>query len=158
MDQLTLIEPSELEQRAKGKIFVLQSNHQGFRLQFEHPNGRLYQGNSIDWLKSLDDASVDLVFADPPYNIRKAEWDSFDSQEEYIDWSIQWISQVSRVLKPAGSLYAVSYTHLDVYKRQHILLHDHSADDPDGDPLSRTDHQTSHLRRIAEVHVGERDA
>jgi len=34
----------------------------------DHPNGKLYQGNSIDWLASLDDASVDLVFADPPYN------------------------------------------------------------------------------------------
>ena len=39
----------------------------------KHPNGKLYQGNSIDWLASLDDASVNLVLADPPYNIKKAE-------------------------------------------------------------------------------------
>ena len=70
----------------------------------EHPNGKLYQGNSIDWLASLDDDSIDLVFADPPYNIKKADWDSFESQEHYITWSILWISQASRVLKPTGSL------------------------------------------------------
>ena len=84
----------------------------GFQLQYEHPNGKLFQGNSIDWLASLDDASVDLVFADPPYNIKKADWDSFESQEHYIAWSIQWISQASRVLKPAGSLYVCGFSEI----------------------------------------------
>ena len=56
-----------------------------FQIQYEHPNGCLYQGNSIDWLASLESASVDLVFADPPYNINKADWDSFESQEKYIE-------------------------------------------------------------------------
>jgi 16S rRNA G966 N2-methylase RsmD len=71
---------------------------EGFQLQYKHPNGCLYQGNSVDWLESLDDASVDLVFADPPYNIKKAEWDNFDNQEKYIEWSIKWIVQASRVI------------------------------------------------------------
>jgi len=85
---------------------------EGFRLQYEHPNGRLYQGNSFDWLQSLDDASVDLVFADPPYNIKKADWDNFESQEKYIEWSIQWIKQASRVLKPTGSLYVCGFSEI----------------------------------------------
>ena len=67
----------------------------GFQVQYEHPNGRLYQGNSFDWLESIKDASVDLVFADPPYNIKKAEWDNFESQEKYIEWSIKWIMQAN---------------------------------------------------------------
>jgi len=46
-----------------------------------------FQANSIDWLTSLDDSSVNLVFADPPYKIKKADWDSFESQEHYIEWS-----------------------------------------------------------------------
>ena len=46
----------------------------------------LFEGDSIKWLKSIDDNSVDLIFADPPYNIKKAEWDKFDSQETYITW------------------------------------------------------------------------
>lgn len=84
----------------------------GFQLQYEHPHGRLYQGNSIEWLASLDSDSVDLIFADPPYNIKKAEWDSFESQEEYIQWSIQWISQAARVLKNTGSLYVCGFSEI----------------------------------------------
>lgn len=40
----------------------------------------LWLGDAIEWLKSLDDESIDLVFANPPYNIKKAEWDTFESQ------------------------------------------------------------------------------
>lgn len=50
-------------------------------------------------------ASVDLVFADPPYNIKKADRDTFASQEAYIAWSLLWMQQASRVLKSTGSLY-----------------------------------------------------
>ena len=50
---------------------------------YQHPQGQLWQGDSIEWLKSLPDESVDMVFADPPYNIKKADWDTFESQEEY---------------------------------------------------------------------------
>ena len=81
-------------------------------MQYEHPNGRLYCGDSIKWLKSLASASVDLVFADPPYNIKKADWDTFESQEHYIEWSIQWIIQASRVLKPTGSLYVCGFSEI----------------------------------------------
>ena len=59
-----------------GKEFNFEPVRRGFKLQYEHINGRLYQGNSLEWLESLDDASVDLVFADPPYNIKKADWDN----------------------------------------------------------------------------------
>ena len=41
-------------------------------------------------------------------NIKKADWDSFDSQEHTIAWSIQWISQASWVLKPTCSLVWLS--------------------------------------------------
>lgn len=83
---------------------------QGYRLQFEHPNGRLYQGEAIAWLRSLDDETVDLIFADPPYNIKKADWDNFESQEEYIAWSMLWIEQASRVLKPSGTMYICGFS------------------------------------------------
>lgn len=85
---------------------------QGFQRQYTHSGGVLYQGNSIDWLASLADSSVDLVFADPPYNIKKADWDNFESQEHYIDWSIQWIKQAARVLKPTGSLYICGFSEI----------------------------------------------
>jgi site-specific DNA-methyltransferase (adenine-specific) len=85
---------------------------EGFQLQYTHPHGQIYQGNSLDWLVSLDSESVDLVFADPPYNIKKAEWDNFENQEQYIEWSIQWISQASRILKSTGSLYVCGFSEI----------------------------------------------
>ncbi|WP_334472297.1 hypothetical protein [Arsenophonus sp. PmNCSU2021_1] len=76
---------SSLEAKKHEAMSFFEPVKQGFQLQYENLNGRLYQGNSFDWLESLDDASVDLVFADPPYNIKKANWDNFDSQEKYIE-------------------------------------------------------------------------
>ncbi len=94
------------------KVVSFKPVKEGFGLQYEHPNGRLYQGDSFDWLESLDSASVDLVFADPPYNIKKADWDNFESQEKYIEWSLKWIRQVSRVLKPTGSMYVCGFSEI----------------------------------------------
>ncbi len=79
---------------------------------YEHPNGTLYQGDAIKWLKSLDDESVDLIFADPPYNIKKAEWDTFESQQVYVDWSLEWIEQAERVLRADGSLYVCGFSEI----------------------------------------------
>lgn len=75
-------------------------------------NGMLFTRNSLQWLKSLQDESIDMIFADPPYNIKKADWDKFDSQEEYIKWSLQWISEASRILKPTGSLYICGFSEI----------------------------------------------
>nr|WP_287264527.1 DNA methyltransferase [Thermogemmatispora sp.] len=74
-------------------------------LFYRHPHGEIWVGDAIAWLRSLESESVDLIFADPPYNIKKAEWDSFESQQAYVDWSLQWIEQAARVLKPTGTLY-----------------------------------------------------
>ncbi len=69
---------------------------------YRHPHGLLFQGDSLKWLKTLESQTVDLIFADPPYNINKADWDKFESQERYIDWSMQWIRESHRVLKKRG--------------------------------------------------------
>ena len=55
-------------------------------LFYSHPNGEICVGDAVIWLRSLESESVDLIFADPPYNIKKAEWDSFESQQEYVAW------------------------------------------------------------------------
>jgi site-specific DNA-methyltransferase (adenine-specific) len=91
---------------------VIKPLTQGFQLHYSHPHGQLYQGDSLDWLKSLDAESIDLVFADPPYNLKKAEWDTFESQEKYIEWSIRWIGEASRILKPIGSLYICGFSEI----------------------------------------------
>lgn len=79
---------------------------------FCRANGLLYQADSIDWLKQLPANSVDMVFADPPYNIKKADWDKFESQEQYIEWSMQWMKEAARILKPAGSLFICGFTEI----------------------------------------------
>jgi site-specific DNA-methyltransferase (adenine-specific) len=84
----------------------------GFQLHYEHPNGKLFLGDSIEWLASQATGTVDLIFADPPYNINKADWDNFESQEAYINWSIRWIEHAARVLKPTGSLFVCGYSEI----------------------------------------------
>ncbi len=81
-----------------------------FSPEYTRPHGMLYTEDSLQWLKSLKDSSVDLIFADPPYNIKKADWDKFDSQEQYIQWSMTWIAEASRLLKPSGSLYICGFS------------------------------------------------
>lgn len=77
---------------------------------FVKNNGMLFTMDSFEWLKTIRDNTIDLVFADPPYNIKKAEWDKFESQEAYIEWSIVWIKEVSRILKPTGTLYICGFS------------------------------------------------
>jgi DNA modification methylase/predicted RNA methylase len=83
-----------------------------FRCQFEHPHGNLYQGDSLAWLKTLPEASVNLVFADPPYNLGKAEWDTFESHSVYVDWCVEWIREVSRILTPTGTFYVCGFSEI----------------------------------------------
>jgi site-specific DNA-methyltransferase (adenine-specific) len=82
------------------------------RLFHSHPNGTIWLADAIEWLKTLPDASVDLIFADPPYNLGKAEWDTFESHQHYIDWSLQWIENAARVLKPTGTLYVCGFSEI----------------------------------------------
>lgn len=84
----------------------------GFQSQITAQSGSIYQGDSVDWLTSLPEGSVDLVFADPPYNIGKAVWDKFLSHDAYVEWSIKWIAEASRVLKPGGSMYICGFSEI----------------------------------------------
>lgn len=79
---------------------------------FETDLGKLYKVDAADFLKTLDSSSVDLIFSDPPYNIKKAEWDTFSSQKEYVEWSLEWITEASRVLKDTGSLYICGFSEI----------------------------------------------
>lgn len=90
----------------------LSNSSQQANLFYAHPNGQLWQGDAIEWLKTLPSESVDLVFADPPYNIKKAEWDTFESQQAYVNWSLQWIEQIARILKPTGTFYICGFSEI----------------------------------------------
>ena len=74
--------------------------------------GELWLGDCVPWLESLKTGSVDLIFADPPYNIGKADWDEFESHDAYIDWSICWIRAASAALTANGSLYVCGFSEI----------------------------------------------
>ncbi len=65
------------------------------------------QGDCIKAMARLDEGSVDLAFADPPFNIGY-DYDEYDdkrSSDDYLDWSRRWIGGVVRVLKPDGTFW-----------------------------------------------------
>ena len=67
----------------------------------------IYLGDCIELLKDMESGSVDLVFADPPFNIGYAYNTYKDNlpYEDYKIWSKKWIEECVRVLKPTGSMY-----------------------------------------------------
>ncbi|GAB4149521.1 MAG: adenine-specific DNA-methyltransferase [Candidatus Promineifilaceae bacterium] len=98
---------------------------------FEKDGHKIYWGDALQILSDdIPDASVDLIFADPPYNIgkdfngRKERWASDDA---YREWCYRWLDLCVRKLKPTGSLYLMAATqnmpYLDIYlsHRLHIL-------------------------------------
>ncbi len=84
-------------------------------------------GDCVRAMASLPDASVDMIFADPPYNLQlKGElhrpnnslvdavdddWDQFDSFAAYDDFSRAWLTQARRILKPDGALWVIGSYH-----------------------------------------------
>ena len=81
-------------------------------LMYCHKNGLLFTADTLKWLKHVKSETIDLMFCDPPYNIAKADWDKFESQEQYIAWSLLWIKEAARILKPSGSLYVCGFSEI----------------------------------------------
>lgn len=69
--------------------------------------GKIHQGDCIQQMRRIDDGSIDLVFADPPFNIgyQYDEYDDRQDDEVYLDWSKRWIAEVHRILKPNGTFW-----------------------------------------------------
>lgn len=93
-----------------------------FNESMSNDNSIVVLGNCIDNLRKIADDSIDLIFADPPYNIGKDfgnNKDKWSSTSEYIKWCKLWIDECFRVLKKNGTFYFMTATqfmpHLDVY-------------------------------------------
>ena len=87
----------------------------------------IMQGDCIDILSRLPDRSVDLVFADPPYNLQLGggltrpdqsvvdgvddDWDKFDSFDAYDLFTHQWLEECRRVLKDDGAIWVIGSYH-----------------------------------------------
>lgn len=91
------------------------------------PINQVMRGDCIEVLRSLPDACVDMVFADPPYNLQLGgdllrpdnskvdavddDWDKFDSFASYDAFTRQWLTECRRVLKPEGSIWVIGSYH-----------------------------------------------
>ncbi|MGB1875521.1 MAG: site-specific DNA-methyltransferase [Rhodospirillaceae bacterium] len=87
----------------------------------------IYGGDCIEVMNSLPEGSVDLVFADPPYNLQLGgdlarpdnsrvdgvddAWDQFDNFKAYDEFSRGWLTAARRVLKDTGSLWVIGSYH-----------------------------------------------
>jgi len=65
----------------------------------------IYNLDCIEFLKSIKDNSIDLAVLDPPYNMKKADWDTFASEKDFFDFTFKWIDALLPKLKKSGSLY-----------------------------------------------------
>lgn len=68
---------------------------------------KIILGDCLSELKSIKDNSVDLIIADPPYNVGKDYGNSSDKQnfEEYIEFTRNWLAECRRILKSSGTIY-----------------------------------------------------
>jgi DNA modification methylase len=91
------------------------------------PLNQILQGDCIEILNSLPENSVDLVFADPPYNLQlqndlyrpdlskvdavNNKWDKFLSFSDYDGFTLYWLRVIYRVLKETGTIWAIGSYH-----------------------------------------------
>lgn len=68
---------------------------------------KITNGDCLELLQKIPDESVDVTFADPPFNLKKKYNSTKDSLElqEYLDWCEKWIAEMVRVTKPTGSIF-----------------------------------------------------
>ncbi len=100
------------------------------------PIDQIIQGDSLEVLATLPEKSIDLVFADPPYNLQLQQelwrpnmtrvdgvddaWDQFSSFAEYDDFTRHWLSACRRVLKDTGTIWVIGTYH-NIYRVGAIL-------------------------------------
>ncbi len=100
-------------------------------------NDIIIQGNCIDVLKTLPEKFVDLIFADPPYNLQLQnellrpdqtvvngvddEWDQFADFAEYDHFTETWLSECRRVLKNDGTIWVIGSYH-NIFRVGKIIL------------------------------------
>ena len=85
----------------------------------------------LEYLKTLEDESVDLVLTDPPYFIGfdgGKGWDKqWKSEQEYLDWCKQWTNECVRVLKPNRMLIVWGTLKTDTFVKYKLMLSDTSG-------------------------------
>jgi site-specific DNA-methyltransferase (adenine-specific) len=86
-------------------------------------------GDAIEALNSLPDNSVDLIFADPPYNIGKkfnGHVEKWETEDSYLEWCYEWLDLCIQKLKSNGSFYVMTATqfmpYFDIFLRNKLTI------------------------------------
>lgn len=85
-------------------------------------NGEIRLGDALNVLPSLPSNHFQMIVADPPYFqvLLEEHWDNtWQSSDEYLDWTLEWVRQCKRVLKQDGLLYIFG----QLGKREHVWIH-----------------------------------
>lgn len=90
---------------------------------------KIIHGDALEALKTLPDNSVDLIFADPPYNIGKnfnGHIEKWKTEEAYLEWCYEWLDLCIQKLKPNGSFYVMTATqfmpYFDIHLRNKLTI------------------------------------
>lgn len=97
---------------------------------FEIENNKIIHGDALQVLNEcVEDNSVDLIFADPPYNIGKdfaGCKDKWKSDEAYLEWCYTWLDLCIQKLKPTGAFYVMTSTqfmpYFDIFLRKKLNI------------------------------------
>ena len=89
--------------------------------------GTIYEGDAIEVLRGFEDETADMIFADPPYYLQLGnelrrpdesrvssvsdEWDHFSSFGDYDSFTLAWLGECRRVLKPEGTIWVIGTYH-----------------------------------------------
>ena len=90
---------------------------------------KVYLGDALEALNHIEDESIDLIFADPPYNIGKvfaSSKDKWATDEDYLEWCYKWLELCVKKLKPTGAFYVMTSTqfmpYFDLFLRKHLTI------------------------------------
>lgn len=97
---------------------------------FGNNSHKIIWGDAIASLEQeVQDSSIDLIFADPPYNIGKdfnGQKDKWASEDDYLNWCYDWLNLCIRKLKPNGSFYVMTSTqfmpYFDIFLRKRLEI------------------------------------
>ncbi len=92
-------------------------------------NHKIFFADALEALKIIPDNSVDLIFADPPYNIGKnfnGKIERWETEESYLEWCYEWLDLCIQKLKPNGSFYVMTATqfmpYFDIHLRKKLTI------------------------------------
>jgi site-specific DNA-methyltransferase (adenine-specific) len=88
------------------------------------PHGALWNEDCLDFLPRVREESVDLVFADPPFNLGKVYGTHVSDDmtaDEYVKWGKTWITECIRTLKPGGSFFLYNLPKWNVVFGAHLM-------------------------------------